>query len=117
MEESVALPHPRDRGHRTALGSSGGLTRTLTRPAECPYQEAPSGSLFSESASDSDELERPVNTYDPAARILYVHTPREADPWSTPSDSGRAYNRLPSGYANRSPRTCLAHGRTLQSVE
>ena len=57
-----------------------------------------------------------MNTYDPAAGILYVHMRRETDPWSTASDTGRSSNRLPSGYANRSPRTCLGHGRTSQRV-
>jgi len=53
-----------------------------------------------------------VNTYDPATQILYVHMPREADPYRAPVTGGHRYNRLPTGYANRSPRTCLGHRRT-----
>jgi hypothetical protein len=52
-----------------------------------------------------------VNTYDPADRVLYIHMPRQMDPYSTPLESGNAYCRLPAGYANRSSRTRLTSDR------
>jgi hypothetical protein len=47
-----------------------------------------------------------VNTYDPAVRILYVHMVTGIDSEPTPLEGFQAW-RLPAGYANRSPRTCL----------
>src|SRR3954452_24702260 len=52
-----------------------------------------------------------MQTYDPADRILYVRMTREADPYATPLESGRTCKRLPTGYANRSSRTCLRRNR------
>jgi hypothetical protein len=49
-----------------------------------------------------------MKTYDPSDRILYVHLVsrgHEDDCGRPGSDSG--WTRLPVGYANRSPRTCL----------
>jgi hypothetical protein len=46
-------------------------------------------------------------TYDPADRIVYVHMPREADPFSIPLVSTRRCNQLPTGYANKSTRARL----------
>ncbi len=46
-----------------------------------------------------------MNTYDPAKSIVYVHMARESDPYATPVTSTRTCNRLPAGYANKSPRT------------
>jgi hypothetical protein len=57
-----------------------------------------------------------VNTYDPAARILYVHVCRGTESWAAPSGSGHTHRKLPSGYANRSPRTCLGSGRTARGA-
>jgi hypothetical protein len=51
-----------------------------------------------------------VVTYDPADDIVYVHMPREMDPYSAPLVSTRTCNRLPAGYANQSTRVRL---RTL----
>jgi hypothetical protein len=48
-----------------------------------------------------------MNTYDPMDCIVYHHMAREADPYAVPVTSGRSCARLPSEYANRSPRTCL----------
>jgi hypothetical protein len=46
-------------------------------------------------------------TYDPADRIVYVHMPRETDPYSIPLVSSRTCNQLPVGYANKSTRARL----------
>jgi hypothetical protein len=48
-----------------------------------------------------------MNTYDPMDCIVYLHVAREPDPYAVPVTSGRSCARLPSEYANRSPRTCL----------
>ena len=48
-----------------------------------------------------------LNTYDPMDCIVYHHMARETDPYAVPVTSGRSCTRLPSQYANRSPRTCL----------
>ena len=52
-----------------------------------------------------------MNTYDPAATVLYIHMTREVDPCSTPLESGNTYCKLPIGYANRSSRTRLKLGQ------
>jgi hypothetical protein len=57
-----------------------------------------------------------MNIYDPADRISYVHMVRESDPYSTPLESGRTCIRLPSGYANRSMRSCLSHRLKVRSA-
>ena len=51
-----------------------------------------------------------MNIYDPMDRIVYRHMDQQRDPYSVPVMSTRSLNHLPSGYANRSPRTYL--GRT-----
>jgi hypothetical protein len=48
-----------------------------------------------------------MNTYDPADYIVYVHMARQATPRVTPAWSTGTSDRLPSGYANESPRTRL----------
>jgi hypothetical protein len=48
-----------------------------------------------------------MNTYDPADGIVYVHMAPQSDPWSLPVIEARRCNTLPTGYANRSPRTRL----------
>jgi hypothetical protein len=59
------------------------------------------------------DLEEPVNTYDPADWILYVHPA----PCSSP-ETGETCHRLPVGYANGSPGTRLGHrgGRLQRSL-
>jgi len=56
-----------------------------------------------------------VHTYDPADCIRYVHMARETDAYPVPLDSGRRCTKLPTGYANGSPRTCLRHRRYPQA--
>jgi hypothetical protein len=46
-----------------------------------------------------------VNTYDPADGIVYCHIPREAGRNVVAGDRRGTDCRLPSGYANKSPRT------------
>jgi hypothetical protein len=53
-----------------------------------------------------------VNTYDPADGIRYVHMARERDPYAIPLESGRSCTKLPTGYANGSPQTCLRPRRS-----
>jgi hypothetical protein len=53
-----------------------------------------------------------VNTYDPRNDILYVHLARDVDSYAIPFGKARSCSRLPVGYANRSPRTCLQHRRS-----
>jgi hypothetical protein len=53
-----------------------------------------------------------VNTCDPADGNSHVHMARQMDPYSVPLEYGRTGARLPTGYANRSPRTCLRHRRS-----
>ena len=50
-----------------------------------------------------------MNTYDPADRIRYVHMAQEREQYSAPLESGHRWTRLPAGYANQSPRTCLRY--------
>ncbi len=57
-----------------------------------------------------------MNTYDPAARILYVHVCQGTESWPTPSGGGHTHRKLPPGYANRSPRTGLGPGRTARGA-
>ena len=54
-----------------------------------------------------------MNTYDPADWILYIHMALEMDASATLADSSHTYCRLPVGYANRSPRTCLRDDRSI----
>lgn len=56
-----------------------------------------------------------MNTYDPAERIRYVRMAPEGEPYATALEGDRRWTRLPAGYANRSPRTCL-RGRPGQPV-
>ncbi len=56
-----------------------------------------------------------MNTYDPMDRIVYRHMDQQGDPHSVPVMSMRTLSQLPSGYANRSPRTYL--GRTGRSPQ
>lgn len=53
-----------------------------------------------------------MTTYDPSDGIRYVPMTRETDPYSIPLQSGRTCSKLPTGYANGSPRTCLRHRRS-----
>jgi hypothetical protein len=46
-----------------------------------------------------------MNVYDPSDYIVYVVLGAD----SAPPASARPENRLPSGYANQSPRTSLRH--------
>jgi len=57
-----------------------------------------------------------VNTYDPRDDIVYLHLDAGRD---TPSGSMARVNgtdRLPSGYANGSPRTYLRSPRRISSA-
>ena len=54
-----------------------------------------------------------VNTYDPMDRITYRHMDQQPGLHSAPTPSSPTVDRLPSGYANRSPRTYL--GRTRRA--
>ncbi len=38
-----------------------------------------------------------MNTYDPAARILYVHVCRGTESWAAPSGSGHTHRKCPPG--------------------
>jgi hypothetical protein len=54
-----------------------------------------------------------VNIYDPMDGILYRHMDQQRDPYSVPITSTPSINRLPSGYANGSPRTYLCSSRRM----
>jgi hypothetical protein len=54
-----------------------------------------------------------VKVYDPMDSIVYRHMVSQPDPYAVPVTSPRCINRLPSGYANGSPRTYL--GRTRRT--
>ena len=54
-----------------------------------------------------------MNTYDPMDCIVYRHMDQHRDPFSVPVTSTRSINRLPSGYANGSPRTYLRRTRRM----
>jgi hypothetical protein len=56
-----------------------------------------------------------VNVYDPMDSIVYRHMDSQQDPHAVPVTSTRRINRLPSGYANGSPRTYL--GRTRRASQ
>jgi hypothetical protein len=56
-----------------------------------------------------------MNTDDPMDRIEYRHMDRRPERY--PVSSTRIVDELPSGYANRSPRTYLGRtGRTSQAA-
>ena len=61
-------------------------------------------------------MERSVNIYDPADDIRYVHMARQVDPYAIPLGSGRTCTKLPTGYANGSPRTRLSSRRPSQRL-
>ena len=48
-----------------------------------------------------------MKTYDPSDHIRYVHLSGPAAARSAPADSATTCTRLPSGYADQSPRTRL----------
>jgi adenylate kinase len=48
-----------------------------------------------------------VNTYDPANSIVYRHMNPRSDLYAASVTSTHTINRLPVGYMNGSPRTCL----------
>ncbi len=48
-----------------------------------------------------------MNTYDPSDYIVYVHMDRTFPASESPLPRVPAAHRLPSGYANESPRTRL----------
>lgn len=52
-----------------------------------------------------------MNIYDPMDRIVYRHMDAQQDPCTVPVMSTRSIDRLPSGYANGSPRTYLGRSR------
>ena len=56
-----------------------------------------------------------MNTYDPANGIVYRHMTRESDPYAIPVT--RSSGRLPAGYSNSSPRTCLTARPVPASAE
>ena len=59
-----------------------------------------------------------MNTYDPAHDIRYVHLAAETDPPpTTRAGSGQGCNRLPVGYANRSPQTWLRSPRKAPATK
>jgi hypothetical protein len=57
-----------------------------------------------------------MNTYDPADYIVYVSMDRSFAPSGTPAASVAAAHRLPSGYANGSPRTRLRRPAPVESA-
>ena len=58
-----------------------------------------------------------MNVYDPMDRIVYRHMDSQQAPYSAPVTNSRSINRLPSRYANGSPRTYLGRtGRTNQAA-
>jgi hypothetical protein len=57
--------------------------------------------------------EEPLNTYDPADGIVYVHLARETDRRPPHPEGDRGCTRLPAGYANQLPSTALGRLRSL----
>jgi len=57
-----------------------------------------------------------VNIYDPMDRIVYRHMDSRAAAPSGPIADGPSVHRLPSGYANGSPRTYLGSTRRRPPV-
>ncbi len=57
-----------------------------------------------------------MNTYDPADAIHYVHLAEWSARYSGDADGGGTCHRLPSSYANRSPRARLRVGRGRQQA-
>ncbi len=55
-----------------------------------------------------------MNTYDPADYIVYVSMDRTLTPSVSPLPGICPENRLPSGYANESPRTRLRRGTAVR---
>ena len=51
-----------------------------------------------------------MNTYDPAEGIVYRHMAGRTDDPATSVDATSVVDRLPTGYANRSPSTRLPAG-------
>ncbi len=51
-----------------------------------------------------------MNTYDPAKGIVYRHMTGWTDDPATSVDAASVVDRLPTGYANRSPSTRLSAG-------
>jgi hypothetical protein len=54
-----------------------------------------------------------VNTYDPMDGIVYRHMIPQGTVCSVPITGTPPIHRLPTGYANGSPRTYLRAGRRL----
>ena len=54
-----------------------------------------------------------MNVYDPMDSIVYRRMDQQRDPYAVAITSTRSIDRLPSGYANGSPRTYL--GRTRRT--
>ncbi len=52
-----------------------------------------------------------MNLYDPMNRIVYRHLDQQRDRGFIAVTSADTVNRMPSGYANRSPRTYLRPAR------
>ena len=48
-----------------------------------------------------------MNTYDPANSIVYRHMNPRSDLYAASVTRTHTTNRLPAGYMNGSPRTCL----------
>jgi hypothetical protein len=48
-----------------------------------------------------------VNTYHPASSIVYRHMNPRNDLYAASVTRAHTINRLPAGYMNGSPRTCL----------
>ena len=48
-----------------------------------------------------------MRTYDPMAGTIYVRMTPDVDPYASPVTRSRKVNRLPRGYANKSPHTRL----------
>jgi hypothetical protein len=58
-----------------------------------------------------------VNIYDPMDRIVYRHLDTQPAPIAAPAPTTDTAVRLPSGYANGSPRTYLGRAaRPLQAA-
>ncbi len=57
-----------------------------------------------------------MNTYDPASYVVYVSMDRRRDSPVTLTTRGLMERRLPSGYANGSPRTRLRTARASGSI-
>lgn len=48
-----------------------------------------------------------MNIYDPANSIVYLHMNPRGDLYAASATRNHTTNRLPAGYMNGSPRTCL----------